>query len=84
VGLLIGHPDQVRELLLGKTEHDPPCAHARADMPVNILNAAAALARFSHDRGHGALHLSIGLCLAEAMGHDAEAQATLDSAFHRP
>jgi hypothetical protein len=43
VGWLIGHPDQVRELLLGKTEHGPPCAHAPADMPVNILERGCGL-----------------------------------------
>ena len=58
LGLLIGDPDQVCELLLGETEHDPPCAHARADMPVNILNAVVwrILARFCQHGGHGALH----------------------------
>src|ERR687897_529806 len=56
MGLLIGYPDQLRELLLGETEHDPPFAHARAEMPVNILNAARkqVAAPFDHRNRHSA------------------------------
>jgi hypothetical protein len=39
VGLLVGYPDQLGHLLLGQPEHDPPLAHAGADMAVDILRA---------------------------------------------
>src|SRR5271163_1870322 len=45
VRLLIGDADQISKLLLGEAEHDPPLAHSRADMMVDILSAPAYLPR---------------------------------------
>src|SRR5579875_1892766 len=45
VRLLIGDADQIGQLLLGQTEHDPPLANAGADMPVDLLRAARGAAR---------------------------------------
>src|SRR5689334_1146631 len=40
VGLLVGHADQVGELLLRQAEHDPPLADAGSYIPVDILGPA--------------------------------------------
>ena len=37
VGLLVGDPDQLGHLLLGQAQHDPPLAHPRPDMTVDVL-----------------------------------------------
>ena len=59
VRLLIGHTDQLGHLLLRQTEHDPPLAHARADVPVDVLGAGSSRpglaplgGRLRHHRRH--------------------------------
>src|SRR5471032_3111070 len=37
--LLIGHADEVRQLLLRQTEHDPALTDPRADMMVDVLGS---------------------------------------------
>jgi hypothetical protein len=39
VSLLVGHPDQVCQALLGKTVHDPPLPQTAPDMPVDVLGS---------------------------------------------
>src|SRR3954454_14551051 len=41
VGLLVGDADQPGQLLLRQPEHDPPLAHPRADVAVDVLRAGA-------------------------------------------
>src|ERR1700736_3773200 len=45
VRLLIGDPDQISQLLLGQTKHDPPLTNAGADMPIDILGSAGRATR---------------------------------------
>jgi hypothetical protein len=49
VCLLIGDADQLCELLLGETEHDPPLADAGPDMPIDILRTPRPGSRFELD-----------------------------------
>jgi len=41
VGLLIGHADQLGELLLRQSQHDPPLADPRTDMVVGSVRPRA-------------------------------------------
>src|SRR5215469_17966324 len=50
VRLLIGHADEVGQLLLGESEHDAALAYPRADMTVDVLCAAARAAHGSPPR----------------------------------
>src|SRR5207237_8845582 len=45
VGLLIGHPDKISELLLRQAEHDAALADARSDISVDVLGPARRSAR---------------------------------------
>ena len=38
VRLLVGDADQLGHLLLGQAQHDPPLAHPRSDIPINVLS----------------------------------------------
>jgi hypothetical protein len=40
VGLLVGYPDEVGQLLLGEAEHDPALPNPGTDMAVDILGTA--------------------------------------------
>ena len=60
VRLLIGHPDQVGQLLLGQAKHDPPLAHPPADMAVDVLRAPGGTPR---DHGPETLLLQIAAVL---------------------
>jgi hypothetical protein len=39
MGLLIGDADEIRQLLLRQTEHDPALPDPRADMMVDVLGS---------------------------------------------
>src|ERR1700730_684811 len=51
VRLLISDPDQISQLLLGQTKHDPALANACSDMPIDILGAAGRATRRGGWRG---------------------------------
>jgi hypothetical protein len=42
VRVLIGHPDQLGHLLVRQAELDPALAHARTDVPVDVLSTRPA------------------------------------------
>ena len=58
VRLLIGHADQIGELLLCQTEHDPPFANAGSDVPVDILGSAR---RPTRRRGRARRRVGLGI-----------------------
>src|SRR5205085_8157337 len=55
VRLLISHSDQIRELLLGETQHDAALANTGADMAVDVLRPTGRTARYGGAIGHGLL-----------------------------
>jgi hypothetical protein len=42
IRLLVADPDQLGQLVLGQPKHAPPAAHARANIPVSIVQKMAA------------------------------------------
>src|SRR6185437_13989102 len=53
VRLLIGHADEIRELLLGQTQHDPTFANPSTDMAVDVLCSARCSLHFGRTHGVG-------------------------------
>src|SRR5947209_3044838 len=60
VRLLIGHPDQVSELLLGQAQHDAALAYPCSDMAVDILGAAGGAAGRGGAIGRGGVPAGLG------------------------
>ena len=58
--LLIGHPDQIGELLLGQAQHDAALPNPRADMAVDVLGTASGAAGRGGAVGRGGVPAGLG------------------------